>query len=238
SEGTELVSERLIYGLHLNAAGRAPDGLLVQHFRSFYGASESELPDEKTLLATARVLAGEIRRLRESPMMDPFNGPAILLPEAAGVFFHEALGHRLEGERQNDNKEGATFKGQIGKPILPTFLTILDDPSLAKVGKASLNGRYAFDDEGVAARRVALVDHGVLRNYLKSRTPVKGAPQSNGHGRSEGTLDPIGRMGNTIVHSDKRVPYAKLKEMLLDEVRRQKKAFGLIIADISGGQTN
>ncbi|HXU80675.1 MAG TPA: metallopeptidase TldD-related protein [Polyangia bacterium] len=238
TEGTELISERLIYGLHLNAAGRAPDGLLVQHFRSFYGATENELPDEKTLFAAAQQLSKDVIRLRQAPMMDPFNGPAILLPEAAGVFFHEALGHRLEGERQNDNKEGATFKGQIGKPILPTFLTILDDPSLAKVGKASLNGRYAFDDEGVAARRVALVDHGVLRNYLKSRTPVKGAPQSNGHGRSEGTLDPIGRMGNTIVESDRRVPYAKLKEMLLEEVRRQKKAFGLIIADISGGQTN
>jgi TldD protein len=238
SEGTELISERLIYGLHLNAAGRAPDGLLVQHFRSFYGGSESELPDEKALVTAAEQLSKDISRLRQAPMMDPFNGPAILLPEAAGVFFHEALGHRLEGERQNDNKEGATFKGQIGKPILPTFLTIMDDPTVARVGRVSLNGNYAFDDEGVASRPVALVDHGVLKNYLKSRTPVKGAPQSNGHGRSEGTLDPIGRMGNTIVHSDRRVPYAKLKEMLLEEVRRQKKAFGLIIADISGGQTN
>jgi TldD protein len=161
-----------------------------------------------------------------------------LLPEAAGVFFHEALGHRLEGERQNDNKEGATFKGQIGKPILPGFLTVLDDPSLQRIGNTSLNGYYRFDDEGVVSRPVALVDHGVLRNYLKSRTPVKGAAQSNGHGRAEGTLDPIGRMANTIVRSDRRVPYAKLKQMLLDEIRRQKKAFGLIIADISGGQTN
>jgi TldD protein len=170
--------------------------------------------------------------------MDPFNGPAILLSEAAGVFFHEALGHRLEGERQNDNKEGATFKGQIGKPILPSFLSVVDDPSLARVGSSSLNGSYRYDDEGVSARPVTLVDHGVLRNYLKSRTPVKGAPDSNGHGRAEGTLDPIGRMGNTVVRSDRRVPYPKLKEMLLAEIRRQKKAFGLIIADISGGQTN
>jgi predicted Zn-dependent protease len=238
TEGTELVSERLIYGLHLQAAGRAPDGLMVSHFKSFYGATEAELPDEKGLLAAAQQLARDIVRLRQAPMMDPFNGPAILLPEAAGVFFHEALGHRLEGERQNDNKEGATFKGQIGKPILPTFLSVLDDPSLARVGNVSLNGHYRFDDEGVGSRPVALVDRGVLRNYLKSRTPVKGAPQSNGHGRAEGTLDPIGRMGNTIVRSERRVPYPRLKQMLLEEVRKQGKAFGLIIADISGGQTN
>jgi predicted Zn-dependent protease len=238
SEGSELVNERLIWAIHYAANGRAPDGLLVPHYKSFYGASENELPDEKTLLTTARLLAQEIRKLRESPMMDPYNGPAILLPEAAGVFFHEALGHRLEGERQNDNKEGATFKGQIGKPILPGFLSVMDDPTLRKQGNVSLNGFYRFDDEGVSARPVTLVERGVLRNYLKSRTPVKGSPASNGHGRSDATLDPIGRMGNTVIRSGRRVPFAKLKEMLLAEVRRQKKPFGLIIADISGGQTN
>jgi TldD protein len=238
SEGTELVNERLIYSIQLLASSRATDGLLINHFKSFYGASEAEMPDEATLDKTAAQLADEVKRLREAPMLDPFNGPAILLPEAAGVFFHEALGHRLEGERQNDNKEGATFKGQIGKPVLPAFVSVLDDPTMAKVGNVSLNGHYGFDDEGVLARPVTLVDHGILRNYLKSRTPVKGSLESNGHGRSEGTLDPIGRMASTIVKSDKVVTMAKLKEMLLEEVRRQKKAFGLIIADISGGQTN
>jgi TldD protein len=238
SEGTQLVNERLIYSIQLLASARAHDGLLINHFKSFYGASEAEMPDEDTLASTAAQLADEVKRLCAAPMMDPFNGPAILLPEAAGVFFHEALGHRLEGERQNDNKEGATFKGQIGKPILPSFISVLDDPTLAKVDGVSLNGHYGWDDEGVVARPVTLVDHGILRNYLKSRTPVKGSLESNGHGRSEGTLDPIGRMANTIVKSDKQVSMAKLKEMLLEEIRRQKKAFGLIIADISGGQTN
>ncbi len=238
TEGTELVNERLIYSLQLLASARAKDGLLINHFKSFYGSSEAELPDEAELKVTAAQLADEIKRLCAAPMLDPFNGPAILLPEAAGVFFHEALGHRLEGERQNDNKEGATFKGQIGKPVLPAFLSVFDDPTLRKVGDVSLNGFYRYDDEGVIARPVTLVDHGILRNYLKSRTPVKGSLESNGHGRAEGTLDPIGRMASTIVRSDKVVSFAKLKEMLLEEIRRQKKAFGLIIADISGGQTN
>ena len=148
TEGTELISERLIWALHFSASGRAADGLLVPHYRSFYGASEGELPDEKAQIAAARQLSEEIRKLREAPMMDPYNGPAILLPEAAGVFFHEALGHRLEGERQNDSKEGATFKGQIGRPILPGFLTILDDPTMRKIGSVSLNGYYRYRRRG------------------------------------------------------------------------------------------
>jgi TldD protein len=238
TEGTELINERLIWGLHFAAQARAADGLLVPHYKSFYGAAEAELPDEASLQVAARHLADEVNKLRAATMLDPYNGPAILLSEAAGVFFHEALGHRLEGERQNDNKEGATFKGQIGNAILPAFISVLDDPTKRKIGLTSLNGYYRFDDEGVSARPVKLVEKGVLRNYLKSRTPVKGSPSSNGHGRSEGTQDPIGRMGNTIVVSEKRVSYDKLKEMLLGEVKRQKKAFGLIIADISGGQTN
>jgi predicted Zn-dependent protease len=107
----------------------------------------------------------------------------------------------------------------------------------AAAGK-SLNGFYQFDDEGVPSQKVTLIDHGVLRNYLMSRTPIKGAPVSNGHGRAEGNGKPMGRMGNTVVLSDKRVPYAKLKKMLLEEVRRQGKPFGLIISDITGGSTN
>src|SRR6185369_1185072 len=175
---TELVNERLIWGVHFAAQSRATDGLLVPHYKSFYGASEDELPDEKGLVAAAQQLADEVNKLRAAPMLDPYNVPAILLSEAAGVFFHEALGHRLEGERQNDNKEGATFKGQIGNPILPAFVSVLDDPTVRKVGAVSLNGYYRYDDEGVASRTVKLVERGVLRNYLKSRTPVKGAPSS------------------------------------------------------------
>ncbi|MDX2024167.1 MAG: TldD/PmbA family protein [Deltaproteobacteria bacterium] len=238
TEGTELVNERLIYGLHVMATSRADDGLLLNHSKSFYGANERELPDDAALEKSVEGLMREIAALRSAPMLDPYNGPAILLPEAAGVFFHEALGHRLEGERQNSNSEGATFKGQVGKPILPGFISVLDDPTVAQVGTVSLNGHYGFDDEGVASQSLVLVDKGVLRDYLKSRTPVKDSLKSNGHGRSEGTADPIGRMANTMVRSTKQVPYAKLKEMLLAEIKRQKKDFGLIIADITGGQTN
>lgn len=238
TEGTELVNERLIYGLHVSATSRAEDGLLISHGKSFYGAAEAELPDDKTLMAAVEGLMREVAALRTAPMLDPYNGPAIFLPEAAGVFFHEALGHRLEGERQNSNSEGATFKGQVGKAILPRFISVIDDPTMRQLGGTSLNGHYAFDDEGVAARPVTLVENGILRDYLKSRTPVKDSLQSNGHGRSEGTMDPIGRMANTIVRSAKQVPYEKLKKLLLEEIKRQNKDFGLIISDITGGQTN
>ncbi len=160
------------------------------------------------------------------------------MEEAAGVYFHETVGHRLEGERQNDEKEGRTFKGQVGKRVLPEFLSVIDDPTARAVGKQTLNGYYTFDDEGVPARGVTLIDSGVLRDYIKSRTPIAGSLHSNGHGRAEGTAAPMGRMANLFVRSKRQVPVEKLKAMLLDEVRRQGKPFGLIITDITGGSTN
>jgi predicted Zn-dependent protease len=238
SEGTVIRSERTIFGCHLSAAARAKDGMLLEHEKDFYGHSESELPDEAQLLRTTTQLITELKALRAAPVIDPYTGPALLMEEASGVFFHETVGHRLEGERQNDEKEGRTFKGQVGKRVLPEFLSVVDDPTSFSAADHTLNGWYRFDDEGVATRSVTLIDRGVLKDYLKSRTPIAGSLRSNGHGRSEGASDPIGRMGNLFVRSKKQVPLADLKKMLLDEVRRQGKPFGLIIRDITGGSTN
>ncbi len=238
TEGARLITERTIYGLHIEAVTRAPDGILMDHGRSFYGASEAELPGEAQLAAEVERVADETEALRAAPVLDPYTGPAILLPEATGVLFHEVIGHRLEGERLDDDAEGQTFKGQIGQSVIPPFLDVIDDPTQRKLGGVSLNGSYDYDDEGVPARPVVLIEKGKLKTYLTSRKPVIGATTSNGHGRSEGPVDPMARMANTIVRSSRQVPYARLKQMLLAEVRRQGKPFGLIIKDITGGSTN
>jgi predicted Zn-dependent protease len=240
SEGTEVVEQRVLFSSHVSAQARARDGMLLTNERDFYGRAPADLPDAAALTGTVDALAEDLRRLLAAPAADPYNGPAILMEEAAGVFFHETIGHRLEGERQQSEQEGRTFKGQVGKPVLPDFLSVIDDPTLTRAPGAAppLNGFYRFDDEGVPARPVTLVERGVLRDYLKSRTPILGSPRSNGHGRAEGTADPIGRMANLVVQSSRRLPMADLKARLLEEVRRQGKPYGLIIRDILGGSTN
>src|SRR5207253_5077075 len=120
----------------------AKGGMLLEHEKDFYGRTLDELPDDKQHADTVATLAAELRALREAPMIDPYTGPASLMEEAAGVFFHETVGHRLEGERQNDEKEGRTFKGQIGHRILPEFLSVHDDPTLRRAAGMALNGFY------------------------------------------------------------------------------------------------
>jgi len=238
SEGTALVTEETLYGVHLHAVARATDGQLLEGSRDFYARSEAGLPAPARLREEARALAAELEALRTAPVIDPYTGPALLAPEATGVLFHEAVGHRLEGDRQEDDKEGQTFKGQVGRAVLPAFLSVSDDPTLRRHGDADLNGAYRFDDQGVPAQRTPLVEDGVLRSYLLSRRPVKPFPRSNGHGRSQGTQPPVARMGTLVVGSSRAVPLAELRRLLLEEARRQGKPHALLIRDITGGNTN
>lgn len=238
SEGTALLNESVLYGIHVQAVARAPDGQLLEDGRDYYARAEGDLPTPAKLSQDIAAVIGELEALRKAPAIDPYTGPAILEPEATGVLFHEAVGHRLEGERLDDDKEGQTFKGQVGRPILPPFLTIVDDPTLERAGGKPLNGWYRFDDQGVPAERTVLVKEGVLTSYLLSRKPVKPFERSNGHGRSQGGRQPMARMANLVVESSRRVPMAELKRELMAEARRQGKPYGLVIRDITGGNTN
>lgn len=240
SEGTSIVDESTIYAIHVEAWARADDGMMLEHGRSFYARTPTELPSGTALQTEVDTMVQELVALREAPTIDPYTGPAILEAEASGVLFHEAVGHRLEGERQASEEEGRTFKGRIGQVVVPTFLSVIDDPTQPLHDNIELNGHYAYDDQGVPAQRAVLIEDGKLRGFLKSRTPIEDSPNSNGHGRSQGTRQPIARMANTtvIASPEKSVPYAELKQMLLEEVRRQGKPYGLIIKDITGGSTN
>jgi predicted Zn-dependent protease len=118
---------------------------------------------------------------------------------------------------------------------MPSFISVSDDPTLTLFGGVSLSGHYLYDDEGQAARRVDLIQDGVLKTFLMSRLPIASFSQSNGHGRAESGHMPSGRQGNLIVSSSKTVTDAELREMLRIEAKKQGKAYGLYFEDISSG---
>ena len=244
TEGAILRTSEVFYNVEIQAWARTPDGMKIRNFRNYFVRDPKELPDRDRLISEAEILYKELFEVCGSEEFKPYTGPAILGPDAAGVFFHEALGHRLEGERQRMPESGQTFKGKIGEKILPEFLTIIDDPTIDRYNGKTLTGSYTYDSEGVPSQRVTLVDKGVLRNYLLSRTPIEGFDRSNGHGRSEAptmwalSAHTVGRMANFIVASEKRVQWQELKSMLIDEAKRQGKPYGLIIRRVKAGETN
>jgi TldD protein len=187
--------------------------------------------------AAADQLRKEMEGLVVSPLNDPTVGPALLTGRAAAVFFHEVFGHRAEGHRQKDVNEGQTFAKKVDEPILPDFLSVADDATMKKLGKQDLLGYYQYDDEGVIAERVTLVDHGVLKNFEMSRSPLVGFPHSNGHGRRQMGAVPVSRQGNLVVESNKTVTNAQLRAKLIELIKQQNKPYGLLIDDIAGGFT-
>jgi TldD protein len=237
SEGTKLQFGQVRYRLELFIQGKAPDGMDLERYYNFDWTDPASAPDDKMVLAQCGVLQKELEALTKAPLADPYAGPAMLTGRAAAVFFHEVFGHRDEGFRQKDINEGQTFADKVGQLLLPNFISIVDDPTTAKLGSTVLLGNYPFDDEGIAAQKVTLVDHGVLRNFEMSRQPLNGFPLSNGHGRRQVGLPPESRQGNLIVESSYKVTNARLRQMLIDEIKHQNKPYGLFFDDISGGFT-
>ena len=150
SEGSRIVTEVTLYGVHVFAVTRADDGQLLDDSRDYYAFKEEDLPSDAQLLKDADDVIASLQALRQAPAIDPYTGPAILEPEAAGVLFHEAVGHRLEGERQDNDAEGKTFKGQIGQQVLPHLPHHGRRPDAGRRQReVALNGYYRYDDEGV-----------------------------------------------------------------------------------------
>ena len=238
SEGTRLEFGRTRYRLELQVQGKSEDGMDINRYANFDWADAAGAPADAAVTAQIQQLIRETQQLRGAPVVEPFAGPVMLTGRAAAVFFHEVFGHRAEGHRQKDVNEGQTFAKKVGEQILPAFLSIDDDPTMKRVGQQDLLGYYPYDDEGVPARRVPLVENGVLRNFLMSRSPLVGFPNSNGHGRRQLGYDPVARQANLIVRSTKTMTNAQLRQALVAEITRQGKPFGLLIDDIAGGFTN
>ncbi|HMF62851.1 MAG TPA: metallopeptidase TldD-related protein [Edaphobacter sp.] len=235
SEGAKVATPNHVARLVVVARARAADGMDLFRAETFEADEVGHLPDQKTVIEKTVAMAKNLEALREAPVTEPFNGPAILSGRASAVFFHEVLGHRLEGQRQRGDDEGQTFTKLLGKQILPPFLSVADDPTLKAFDGSPLSGHYSYDDEGQEARRVDLIKNGVLETFLMSRLPIASFANSNGHGRAEVGHMPTGRQGNLIVTSTKTVSDKELRQMLIDEAKKQGKAYGLYFEDISSG---
>lgn len=236
SEGTAVQSGATHCVLSLYGRTRAADGMELLQYEPFDATTPQGLPDDPPICEAVQHVIRDLLALQSAPLLEPYAGPAILSGRAAAVFFHENLGHRVEGQR-NDPREGQTLTKKLGHAIMPSFISVFDDPTVQRIGVTSLNGTYRFDDEGVPASRVAVVERGVLRNFLQSRTPTLGAPSSNGHGRREAGYPTVARQANLIVESSERVSEVRLRQMMRAECRRLGLPFGLYFAEIQGGFT-
>jgi len=237
SDGSEIQVSQPYYRLFISAFTKADDGMELPRYESYFGVRPGDLPDDATVLKAVDNMINDLKALRAAPIVAPYTGPAILSGRASAVFFHEVFGHRIEGHRQKEEEEGQTFKKKVGEAVLPASFSVYSDPTVRQLAGTDLVGSYGFDNEGVPAQRVIVVDRGIFKNFLMSRSPIEGFPHSNGHGRKQQGFSVVARQSNLIVEVANPVTRADLKKMLIDEVKKQNKPFGLYFEEIEGGFT-
>lgn len=205
---------------------------------SYMVRDAKELP---TLLQLKKDIKAKIQTLydmEKGDTMTSYAGPVLMAPRPAGLFLHEVVGHRLEGSRLLSDDEGRTFKDKLGKKIMHDDLTIIDDPKLQRFNGRSLVGHYPFDDEGVEPEPTVLVENGVLKSFLSTRAPLRKQPhKSNGHARNQSFERPVSRMGNLLIQAKNGLTWDQMKQALIDEVKRCKRPFGIILYEVEGGET-
>lgn len=237
SDGSQIQISSPFYRIIISATAKADDGMELPLYQTYMSFHPDGLPNDATLQHDVNSMVETLLALVKAPVADPYTGPAILSGRASAVFFHEIFGHRVEGQRQKNENEAQTFRRKVNQSVLPDFLSVYSDPGLRQRAGVDLVGYYPYDDEGVKATRVTVVDKGVLKNFLMSRTPIEGFDQSNGHGRRQQGYPVVARQSNLVVESSKQVSRAELKKLLIEQIKAANKPYGLFFDDIEGGFT-
>lgn len=238
SEGTRIRTSQPYYRLFISALTKAEDGMELPRYESFFSFTPEGLPEDDSILKVVEEMVQDLEALRVAPVVDPYTGPAILSGRASAVFFHEILGHRVEGHRQKEEDDAQTFKKMVNRKVLPETFSVVFDPTVRRIESMDLVGFYRFDNQGVKAQRVPVIENGILKNFLMSRTPVEGFSRSNGHGRKQAGLSPVARQSNLFVEVSKPRSSEELEGLLIDLVNRAGKSFGLFFEDVQGGFTS
>jgi TldD protein len=237
SDGSRIQISSPFYRIIISATAKADDGMELPLHQTYMSFHPDGLPDDATILKDVNHMVETLLALVKAPVADPYTGPAILSGRSSAVFFHEIFGHRIEGQRQKNEDEAQTFKKRVNQSVLPDFLSVYSDPTLKTFAGTDLVGFYPYDDEGVKARRVTVVDKGILKNFLMSRAPIEGFDHSNGHGRRQQGYKVVARQSNLVVESAKQVSRAELKKLLIEQIKAAGKPYGLFFDDIEGGFT-
>ncbi|MDL2297038.1 hypothetical protein LJC68_04680 [Bacteroidales bacterium OttesenSCG-928-B11] len=237
SEEASIVQNQTYAHLYVSGVAIAEDGMDLPLNITYFAHDPDDIEHEAAVSIETQAMIETLLKLRTAPVVDSYTGPALLSNEAAGVFFHEIFGHRVEGQRMKSENDGQTFKKKIGELVLDPSISVYFDPTITVYKGIPLNGSYKFDDEGVEGMRVAVVDEGHLRDFLMTRTPIDCGAGSNGHARAQAGFQPVSRQSNLIVETTKPYNDKQLREMLIEEAKRQGKAYGYLFEKVMGGFT-
>jgi predicted Zn-dependent protease len=244
SEGTEIRANRCFAAIEAGMSTLAHDGMVLNNFYAAYAPEPAALPNADTVRKALNVKGSELMAMRASQPANDYTGPVLFDARAAAPLVAQVLGPALNGARppvafqpvmeQFLNNVGgkSDWVSRTGTRVLPTSVSVVDDPGAKEFQGKALIGGYTVDEEGVAAEKVTAVDDGILKELLMSRRPGPDAMQSNGHGRSAFLNDAKPTMSNLFFTSSQTVSPADLKKKFLDICRANKQEYCLEVKEM------
>jgi len=234
SEGTVVRSGQTVYDLRIAGTSQAADGMRLDRSRGYDVTDIKELPSEQKLLADTTKLLETLKELRDAPIADEeYRGPVLFSADAASTVFSDLVGENTLGLKPDLGQPARTkgaFASSYKSRVLPDFLSVVDDPTLASMNGRSLMGKYDVDDEGVQAMPVPVIENGKLVNYLMGREPIRDFPASNGHGRARLPQNyPGPSLGNMIVRASESSSPEELKKKLIDLCQQRELPYGYYV---------
>ena len=198
----------------------------------------AQLPTAEELRASTQKVLDVIAELRKAPLVeDQYRGPVLLAPDAADAIVARLIGAPVLGRKPRPGVTTRTvgdFASSWKQRVLPDFMDVTDDPTAERAAGRSLLGFYHYDDDGVEAHPVKVIEHGILTNYLMGRQPIRDFNVSNGHGRGLSTSGTAPAIGNLFVKSTAPVSFDELKKKLIAMCKDRDQPYGYLALSTSG----
>jgi PmbA/TldA metallopeptidase C-terminal domain len=243
SEGTSYTRREPRVTFNARASTQAADGTPLEDFVWIYARSLSGLPSEDELGSRVRTLGQELKELRAASEIENYNGPVLAEGDAAAQLFEWVFVPNLIGSRQPimDSQMGMVmgrnapqenpFLDKVGAKVLPDFLSVTDNATLADYKGVPLAGWCKVDEDGVPTREMKLVENGILKTLLTTRDPVRGFDHSSGS-RHAGQAAP----SNLFVTAENGLSEADLRARFLAMVKERNKEYGIVVRRMRNAQ--
>ncbi len=244
SEGSEIRQNRRFAAIEAGMNALANDGMPLNHFYATYAPRAADLPGVDAVRKGLNVTGSELMAMRAAPPAQDYTGPVLFEARAAAPLLAQVLGPALNGARppvsftpmMEQLLTGLGGKSdwvtRLGARVLPSSITLVDDPGAKDFHGTPLLGGYAVDSEGVRAQKVTLVENGNLKSELMSRRPGPDFDHSNGHGRAAFLNDAKPTMSNLFFTATETLSPAELKRKFLEACRAEKLSYCLVVREM------
>lgn len=255
SEGSTAQYPLQIVSVKVVATTQSPTGEVLNDHVLWFVKNIAQLADEKTMIAEVEKMAKNLSEItQKKAISEPYSGPVLFEGQAAAEVFVQKFFTNVNGlvtvrkpvlgseqiiSMAPDRVKENTLEAMLNKKIVSRDITIEALPTLTLFQNTTLVGSFNADAEGVKApEKLVLVENGVLKNLLCSRTPTLKIKESNGHARaalSNGGIKTVTGPGVIKMSNNNKatsVDKKKLKQMLLAAAKEEDLEYAYIVRKV------